>query len=160
MNLLHDLPVVLDVVGDGFDRAACELLASKLGVADRVVFHGWKSRDQVDDFYRAADIFVFPSYREPGGNVPFEAMGYGLPLVVSDRGGPGSTVDETCGIRVASVTPDQYAQDVAKAIRRLVEDRDFRLSLGDGARRRVADVGLWDRKFDHLDLLFAGVLGK
>ena len=54
----------------------------------------------IDDFYRAADVFVFPSYREPGGNVVFEAMSFGLPLVVGDRGGPGSAVDERSGIRV------------------------------------------------------------
>ena len=160
MNLLCDIPVVLDVVGDGFDRAACETLASNLGVADRVYFHGWVAKDKVENFYRAADIFVFPSYREPGGNVAFEAMGSGLPLVVSDRGGPGSAVDETCGIRVHPVTPGQFVQDIAEAIRRLVDDRDLRLSLGEGARKRVANIALWDRKFDNLDSLFAKVIGK
>jgi glycosyltransferase involved in cell wall biosynthesis len=158
MNLLRDLPVLLDVVGDGFDRAACETLASDLGVADRVIFHGWRSREQVEEFYRVADIFVFPSYREPGGNVTFEAMGYGLPLIVCDRGGPESAVDETCGIRIRPVTPDQYARDVAGAIRRLVEDRHLRLSLGEGARRRVGAIALWDRKFDQMDLLYEKVL--
>jgi glycosyltransferase involved in cell wall biosynthesis len=158
MSLLRDLPVVLDVVGDGFDRAACETLACDLGVAESVAFHGWRSREQVEEFYRSADIFVFPSYCEPGGNVTFEAMGHSVPLVVSTRGGPGSAVDETCGIRVPPVTPDQYARDVAAAIRRLVEDRDLRLSLGEAARRRVAEIALWDRKFDQLDSLFAEVL--
>jgi glycosyltransferase involved in cell wall biosynthesis len=158
MNQLRDLPVVLDIVGDGFDRAACETLAAEAGIADRVLFHGWQARDKVNDFYRAADIFVFPSYCEPGGNVAFEAMGYGLPLVVSDRGGPGNAVDETCGVRVHPVTPEQYAQDLAAAIRRLVENREVRLSLGKGARRRVADIGLWDRKLDKLDHLYAAVL--
>jgi glycosyltransferase involved in cell wall biosynthesis len=157
---LRDLPVVLDVVGDGFDRAACEALASELGVADRVVFHGRLARDRVEEFYRLADIFVFPSYREPGGNVVFEAMGSGLPLVVSDRGGPGSAVDETCGIRLHPVTLDQYARDVAGAVRRLVENRHLRFSLGEGARRRVASIALWDRKIDHLDLLYAKVLSE
>jgi glycosyltransferase involved in cell wall biosynthesis len=158
MSLLRDLLVVLDVVGDGFDRTACETLAKDLGVAESVVFHGWRSRDQVEEFYRSADIFVFPSYSEPGGNVTFEAMGHGLPLVVSARGGPGSAIDESCGIPVRPVTPDQYARDVAAAIRRLVEDRDLRLSFGEAARRRVADIALWDRKFDQLDSLFAKVL--
>ena len=158
MAELRDLAVVLDVVGDGFDRDACEALAAEIGVADRVLFHGWRARDEVNGFYRAADIFVFPSYREPGGNVAFEAMGYGLPLVVSDRGGPGSAVDETCGIRISPVTPEQYARELAVAIRRLVEDRQLRLSLGLGARQRVADIALWDRKIDKLDLLYAQVL--
>jgi glycosyltransferase involved in cell wall biosynthesis len=160
MDHLRDLPVVLDVVGDGFDRAACETLASELGVTDRVVFHGRVPRDQVDEFYRLADIFVFPSYREPGGNVAFEAMGSGLPLVVSERGGPGSAVDETCGIRLHSLTPEQYARDIAGAVRHLVENRHLRLSLGEGARRRVANIALWDRKLDQLDLFYAKVLSE
>ena len=160
MNLLRDLPVVFDIVGDGFDRAACEALVSNLGIAERVIFHGHKPRADVEDFYRAADIFVFPSYREPGGNVAFEAMACGLPLIVSDRGGPGIAVDETCGIRVHPITPDQYAQQLAEAIQRLVKDRDLRLSLGKGARQRVAEIALWDRKLDQLDALFVEILGK
>ena len=160
MNLLRDLSVVLDIVGDGFDRAACETLALNFGVADRVTFHGWKARDKMADFYRSADIFVFPSYREPGGNVVFEAMGFGLPLVVSDRGGPGYAVNEICGIRVSPLTPDQYARDLAVAIRRLVEDRKLRLSLGEGARRRAADIALWDRKIDYMDSLYAKILAE
>ncbi len=158
MNLLRDLPVVLDVVGDGFDRAACEALASDLQLGDRVIFHGHREREEVEEFYRAADIFVFPSYREPGGNVTFEAMAAGLPLVVCDRGGPGSAVDESCGIRLCPISPEQYAQDIASAIRRLVEHRDLRLSLGEQARRRVAEIALWDRKVDHLESLYATVL--
>jgi glycosyltransferase involved in cell wall biosynthesis len=160
MAHLRDLPVVFDVVGDGFDRAACQTLAAEAGVADRVLFHGWQSRDQVNGFYRAADMFVFPSYREAGGNVVFEAMGYNLPLVVSDRGGPGNAVDDSCGIRVRPVTPEQYARELSAAIRQLVEDRELRLSLGEGARRRVVDIGLWDRKIDQLDVLYTEVLER
>jgi glycosyltransferase involved in cell wall biosynthesis len=159
MTELGDLPVRLDIIGDGFDRAVCEKLAGDAGIADRVIFHGWLARDRVNDFYRAADIFLFPSYREPGGNVAFEAMGYGLPLVVSDCGGPGNAVDESCGIRVHPDTPQQYSHELGKAIRRLVEDRELRLSLGRGARKRVADIGLWDRKIEQLNLLYAEVLG-
>ena len=101
--------VELDVVGDGFDLAACEALVVELGLGDRVRFHGRQPRERVEDFYRAADVFVFPSYREPGGNVVFESMGYALPLVVTDLGGPGNVVDDTCGIRVHPADPEQFA---------------------------------------------------
>ncbi|MGI5189640.1 glycosyltransferase [Promicromonospora sp. CA-289599] len=40
MALLRDLPVVLDVVGDGADRAACADLVRDLGLGDRVLIHG------------------------------------------------------------------------------------------------------------------------
>jgi glycosyltransferase involved in cell wall biosynthesis len=145
---------VLDVVGDGFDRGACEALAAQLGVAHRVHFHGRQPRAVVDDFYRSADVFLFPSYREPGGNVIFESMAFSLPLIVSDLGGPGNVVDDRCGIRVHPEDPAQYARDLAKAITRLAESPERRAALGAEARARVSAVALWDRKIVQLEGLY------
>ncbi|HEY5990630.1 MAG TPA: glycosyltransferase, partial [Streptosporangiaceae bacterium] len=152
-----EVPAVLDIVGEGFDRAACQALIDELGMAGRVRLHGWQPRERVSDFYRSADIFVFPSYREPGGNVIFEAMSYGLPLIVSDVGGPGAAVGDESGIRVHPESPDQYARAIAAAISRLVCDRSLRLALGEGARRRAAQTGLWESKVDHLDAICAEI---
>lgn len=158
LGMVRELPVVLDVVGDGFDRAACETLSAELGLAERIRFHGWLSREQVSKHYESADIFIFPSYREPGGNVVFEAMGYGLPLIVADVGGPGAAVDHNSGIRLSPITPDQYAKDIALAITRLVTDPELRRTLGVGARHRVAEVGLWDAKVIRFDAICADIL--
>jgi glycosyltransferase involved in cell wall biosynthesis len=157
MAHLRDLPVTLDVVGEGFDRPECEALARRLGVGDRVTFHGRRSRAEVAEFYRRADVFVFPSYREPGGNVPFEAMGYGLPLVVSDRGGPANVVDDSCGIRVTPQEPEQYAHDIATAVRALHESPQRRAAMGRAALERVRAVGLWDAKIRQIGEIYAQV---
>jgi glycosyltransferase involved in cell wall biosynthesis len=157
MGMLRDLPVVADVVGDGFDMAECQRLATEIGAAN-VVFHGWKSRPEVDPFYEAADVFVFPSYREPGGTVVFEAMGYALPLIVCDRGGPSAAVDQSCAILVSATTPAQYAQDLASAIRQLVEDPSRRLAMGEASLRRLNGVGLWPRKVDRMCALYQELL--
>ena len=158
LDLLRDLRVQLDIVGDGFDRVPCEALAAKLELTDQVRFHGRKSRTDVDEFYRLADVFVFPSYREPGGNVAYEAMAWGLPLVVTSIGGPAAAVDDTCGFRVAPCTPEQFARDLAFVVRRLVEDPNLRSALGKAARRRVAQVGLWDAKLNRMDAIYHQVL--
>ena len=160
MALLKDLAVVLDIVGDGFDREKCEALVAELGLSGKVTFHGRRPRNEVDEFYEAADIFVFPSYREPGGNVIFEAMGWCLPLVVSDRGGPGAAVDGTSGIRIHPVNPDQYAREIANAVRLLVMDRALRLSLGNGARWRVTQTALWDQKVNAMGELYRKILAS
>ena len=92
LHAVRDLDVRLDVLGQGNDLAECRALSSRLGLADRVVFHGQVQRADVTGFYEQADAFVFPSYREAGGSVVLEAMAAGLPLIVCDRGGPGSTL--------------------------------------------------------------------
>ena len=158
VGLATGVPVTLDIVGDGPDRAACEALSAELGLTGRVRFHGRLPREQVASCYRAADIFLFPSYREPGGNVVFEAMAHGLPLIVSDLGGPGNVVDESCGLRLHPVTPESYARNLAGAVGKLAADPRLRAELGAGARRRVADVALWDNKVLHLESLYADVL--
>jgi glycosyltransferase involved in cell wall biosynthesis len=158
LALARHLPVSLDVVGDGSDRAACEALASELGLAGRVRFHGWRPRAEVETFYRSADVFVFPSYREPGGTVVFEAMSHGLPLLVSDRGGPGHVTDETCGLRITPESPEQYARDLAAGLTRLVTEPGLRAELGAGGRRRAREIGLWDSKVSRVEEIYATVL--
>lgn len=156
---LRDLPVTLDVVGDGFDRVACEELVRTLGLGDVVIFHGALTRPLIDEHYRRADIFVWPSYREPGGAVPFEAMSYGLPMVVCDRGGPAQSVSECCGFKIVPTTPEQYALDIAQAVRRLVENPRLRLEMGRSAREHVAATGTWDAHVARMEEIYAEVAG-
>jgi glycosyltransferase involved in cell wall biosynthesis len=155
LDRIRDLDVVLDVVGDGNDRPACESLAAELAVSDRVVFHGKLPREAVDSFYEQADIFVFPSYREPGGNVSLEAMAFGLPLVVCLRGGPGANADDNCAIRLESESPDQLARDCAAAVRTLVEDRGLRLTMGLAARELAVSTHLWSHRLSRMEQLYA-----
>lgn len=52
------------------------------------VFTGTLAHDEVAVAMASADIFVFPSTTDTAGNVVLEAQAAGLPMVVSDRGGP------------------------------------------------------------------------
>ncbi|GAA2079967.1 glycosyltransferase family 4 protein [Aeromicrobium tamlense] len=158
LALLPRGTATFDVVGDGYDRAACEALAAELGVADLVRFHGRVPHEQVDSFYEQADVFVFPSYREAGGIVVIEALSHGLPVVACDRGGPSSTVTDACGIRVPVTDPEQLARDLADALARLCADPVLRARLAEGARRQSAEVSLWDRRVEHVEELYARVL--
>ena len=157
MAHLRDVPVALDVVGDGFDATACRELAESLGVTAKVRFRGWASKEAVQGFYRKAHVFAFPSYREPGGNVVFEAMGHYLPLIVCDRGGPGAAVDTTCAFSLTAHDPEQLAQDIATAVRRFVADPSLVATMGAAARRRLEAVGLWSAKVDRIAALYGEV---
>lgn len=158
MALLKDVPVRLDIVGEGNDRSECEALVESLALHGRVAMHGWRGKAEVADFYRAADIFVFPSYREPGGSVVVEAMGYSLPLVVVNRGGPGSTTSDACAIRLPVSTPEALAADLATAIRKLAGDPRLRLDMGAASHAHVVKTALWSAKLDRMDAIYGRIL--
>lgn len=158
LSLVRSADVVFDVVGDGYDLSACRDLTAELGLQRQVEFHGRVPHGAVAEFYRRADVFLFPSYREPGGIVVSEAMSFGLPVIACDRGGPATTLDASSGIMVAAESPDQYARDLASAISTLVDDPAGRRAMGDAARNRIAEHGLWDRKVDALDRLYGELI--
>ena len=76
------LPVQLFVVGHG---PYSEALAKSLPEA---FFTGYLSGTELATAYASADVFVFPSTTDTFGNVILEAQACGLPVVVSDSGGP------------------------------------------------------------------------
>jgi len=152
--------LTFDVVGDGDDLAACKEEARTLGVSQRITFHGRLPRKEIDAFYAGADVFVFPSFREPSGNVVLEAMSHGLALIVADRGGPGFVVDNACGFRVPVVDPEQYVSEIAACIRRLALEPDLILAMGTAAREKVIRQFRWDVKVDRLMELYDRVLAE
>jgi glycosyltransferase involved in cell wall biosynthesis len=91
---------VLDIVGDGPNRAEYEELTRKLGLQDIVHFHGLKTKQEVAEFMRKADVFVLPSEWENLPCVIIEAMASGLPIVATDVGGIPEIVSNEVGILV------------------------------------------------------------
>lgn len=148
-----------DVVGEGDLLEACKLEAKHLGIADLVTFHGRRSRDEVFEYYRQSHVFLFPSFREPSGNVVFEAMSQGLPVITSNLGGPGYVVDDSCGLRVEPVNPDSYAAALAEAILHLAKNPEKIPILSDGALRRMSNLALWPQKIELLVELYHELLG-
>lgn len=70
------------LVGDGRLRPAVEAEIARLGLASACRL--WGVQHDPWPFYRAADVFVFPSVFEGFGNVLVEAQAADLPIVVSD----------------------------------------------------------------------------
>ena len=158
--LPDDLDVHLDVAGRGEEIETCRAEAKRLGVSDRIHFAGQIPRSAVEQLYAEADVFLFPSFREPSGSVIFEALRHGLPVITTNLGGPGHVVDESCGLTVAARTPRQLARDLAVAIQALADDVDLRIRLSEGARDRVSAIGLWANKINRLVGLYRELINQ
>ncbi len=135
---LHSLPAILQelraagtahhliVVGDGPLRPWLEQHCPE------AVFTGWLGRDAVAEAFASADVFLFPSRTDTAGNVILEAQASGLPVVVSDAGGPRENmVDGVTGIVCEGADPRHWASRVADLLR---EQTALRL-MGQAARR-------------------------
>ena len=148
----------LDVVGDGDLLDECQQEAKALGVESEVCFHGRLPQEEVFRLYEASDVFLFPSFREPSGNVVFEAMSRGMPTITSDRGGPAYVVTEECGIKVSPDNPEQYVVNLAAAIESIFEDPVRYSAMSLAALNRMKVFAAWKRKIPHIVSLYGELL--
>jgi glycosyltransferase involved in cell wall biosynthesis len=124
------VPVQLLVVGHGpYSQTLAEAVPDAL-------FTGYLGGQELATAYASADIFVFPSTTDTFGNVIIEAQASGVPVIVSDSGGPKELVDnQSTGL----VTKSHDAEDFARAIRDLAVNADKRKAMGVRARESVVD---------------------
>lgn len=80
-----------------------QALAKEIGVEKQIIFvaRGVTGADK-EALFRAANLFVLPSYSENFGNTVLEAMIRGLPVVVTEEVGAGSIVRDSGAGRVVS----------------------------------------------------------
>lgn len=104
----------LVIVGDGPYRERLEALLDGLPVT----FTGYLKGEDLSRALASADAKLFPSTTETWGNAPLEAQASGIPVVVSDRGGPQELMEDgVTGFRVAGGDP----KALLAAMRRLME---------------------------------------
>ncbi len=127
--------VAVDVVGDGTKLPHVRDLAARLGIADRVTFHGWASEAKAVDVLRRGRALVLPSvWHEPGATVAVEAMAAGRAVIMSRVGGMAEVVpEERNGLLVM---PNDIV-GLAAAMDRLAADYDLAARMGAEGRRLV-----------------------
>jgi glycosyltransferase involved in cell wall biosynthesis len=148
LGTINDLDWRLTVVGAGDREAACRSMCAELSISDRVTFRGRLGREETQAALREHDVMLFPSFREPAGNVVMEGLAAGLPVVTTNLGGPGYMVDDTCGFRVDVDGADGFRRGLADAVRRLARDGGLRRRMSEAALARAMTLGYWPNKID------------
>jgi glycosyltransferase involved in cell wall biosynthesis len=125
----------LAIVGGGREekyQASLHSLAGELGISEDVVFVGGIPLEHTVNFYRAADVFVYPSFNETFGLPILEAMACGCPVVTSDT----SAMPETAGPAAVLADPKDPASIARAIIEAAGPDRDRLRDLGLARARR------------------------
>lgn len=130
----------LTLAGDGPLRPALEQQARSLGIADSVVFPGFRPGAWLGKVIYDAHLYLHPSRtgrdgnREGVPNAMLEAMASGVPVVATRHGGiPEAITDGVSGLLVE----ENDAPALAQAVQRLIQDSDLRATIAKGGREAV-----------------------
>lgn len=135
------LDAELVIVGDGpYRKQMEEEMAGK-----RVRFLGFRHGDELSSIYASSDFFVFPSTTDTLGQVVMESQASGLPVIVTDKGGPKEVVDPDL---TGYVLPSDDAGAWTETILNLIRDDDLRRRLGRSAHTRMQRYRL-EASFEH-----------
>lgn len=125
------------IVGSGSMQNELEILAKQKGVYERCRFVGFVNQGEMVNYFSIADLFVFPSEREPYGAIAAETLPFGIPMIVAEGiGAIGvSVIDGTNAL----LYPSGDIAALTKSIARLASDIELR------ARFSEASVELADK---------------
>ena len=131
--------VTLQVVGAGDMRPYRHLLEELPRVQ---VINRWINEDEVDSYFRSAQMVVLPYTSATQSGVLAIAASYALPVIATRVGGiPEQIRDGETGLLIDPNSVDQLAE----AIQRLLENPEYAVTLGQNLRRMYAETRSWAR---------------
>lgn len=151
VSFVHfQLSIVGSLERDPKEAKRLQELAAGLRHSSRISFAGEVDEGRLAQLYRAADLFVLPSFHEGYGMVLTEALACGLPIVATTAGAIPETVPRAAG----RLLPPGDPAALAATLETLMTDSQAYATLRAGARAARRDLPRWEETADRV----AGVL--
>ncbi len=133
VELIND-PVAVLIVGRGSEKKFSHLIRRQ-----KFIFCG--PQLEIQRYYAASDIFVFPTIYEPFGNVHLEALASGLPVITTGKSGASEVIRE--GFNGYVIRDPEDVTSIAAKIEMLMEE-GRRRDMAQNARQS-AEVYTYER---------------
>lgn len=144
------------IAGSGPDEARLRAMSSQLGLDERVHFAGPLFGDAKDELWRAAHVFVFPTFHEGLPYALLEAMAAGAVPVTTRVGAiPDVLTHGVHGLLLDARGPEE----LAAALRCLDDDRESLARMAEAGRYRIVKHYSVARLADDFQRLYSGLLG-
>jgi len=119
-----DYNFIISCYGEGNLKSECIKLAQELNIEKYIEFNGL-TENVCEKLYNS-DVFILPSLYEGIPMTVIEAMGTGIPIVVSQVGGVPDMVEDYKEALYCSIDPES----IAKKLEELILNADLRKELG------------------------------
>lgn len=153
MKLLNKANFYLFVIGRDNPAGYTDLTA-EYGLSKNVLFLG--ERKDMENYYAASDMMIFPTLYEPFGLAVTEAMAAGLPVIVSAQAGAAELITDGSDGLVLKDRND--SKELADKIARLAGSKTARAEIGQQARK-TAERYSWDIIAEKTGELYAAAAG-
>jgi glycosyltransferase involved in cell wall biosynthesis len=143
------------IVGDGILRPALERRAQELGIAERVIFTGW--RRDLPDIYADLDVLAVTSNNEGTPVSAIEAMAAGCPVVATHVGGLPDLIKEG---ETGYLVPPGDAPALATAWLHVLQQSEMARRMGEAARKAAGERFSAQRLVTDMEQLYLELLGR
>lgn len=133
------------IIGDGPEKKNLEDLVYKMNLNNvhLLGYMGDEKREELDEFYYRADVFVVPSvWDEPLGLVILEAMVTKTPIIATRKGGIPLAVKD--GVNGFLIRPENSRQ-IVESCNKLLGNDELRKKMGEAARETVKKKFTWKK---------------
>lgn len=127
------------------------------GMMDRVHFDGQVNQSDLPRFYQAADLYVSASHSDGSSVSLMEALGCGLPVLLSDIPGNRQWIEHG---RQGWLFPDGDADALAAGILQAAKNPKRSTEIGANARKLAEERADWRLNFQQLLQAYQMVMGR
>jgi glycosyltransferase involved in cell wall biosynthesis len=132
------------VGGDGLQKEELQAMTQAYHLSKQVIWLGWVDYESLGAYFKASDIFIFPSLEDTWGVVTLEAMTFGMPVLCSRLAGSSElVVDLENGFRF-----DPYdSLEMARLMKIFIDEPDLIQSMGKRSQELIAPHNAEDVSF-------------
>jgi len=130
----------LYICGDGKHRRLLTERVKQLDLGNSVVFTGKVGREELREYYRRSDIFVYPSFLDGGPRTVVEAQACGAPTIVTLGSGAAELVADGCSGIVCQPT----VENLVDSIMYLIQNPQIRQTMAIQAVEHVRRNLSWE----------------
>ena len=126
------------MIGSGPELNSWTRLSKKLNLDSKIHWIPWIENKEVLNKINESDVLLFPSLRDSGGMVIFEAMAAGKPCIVINNGGPGQIITNECGYSIPlNNSYDVTIEKIYNAMKVLIEDKSTYRKLSKNSKKII-----------------------
>lgn len=115
---------------------------------DNVHFVGFKSKEELKEYYLASDLFVLPTREDVWGLVINEAMACGLPVITTDRCVAGLELVNENGF----IVPVDRADILAERIEEVMSDGQLAIQMGKASLEKIRPYTIENMAEQHVSI--------